>query len=116
MKFRTTQKEIKNAYGYVFKIPYCDAWHLLKGREPEAYTAGVYGWNADIYSHGGVAIVTGYRPFGEATPRELLKKYEVRDIDELNRFISWLKWNNEQKSDIIKELLKVGEMAKNFID
>ena len=78
MKFRTTQKEIKNGYGYIFSIPYCDAWHLLRGREPEAYTAGVYGWNADIYSHGGVAIVTGYRPFGKATPRELLKKYEQK--------------------------------------
>ena len=50
------------------------------------------------------------------TIKELLKKYEVKAIDELNRFILWLKWNNEQKSDIIKEFLKVGEMAKNFID
>ena len=52
----------------------------------------------------------------EMTIQELLKKYEVKDIDELNSFILWLKWNNEQKSDIIKEFLKVGEMAKNFID
>ena len=50
------------------------------------------------------------------TIKELLKKYEVKDIDELNSFILWLKWNNEQKSDILKELLKVGEIAKNFID
>ena len=50
------------------------------------------------------------------TIEELLKKYEVKDVDELNCFISWLKWNNEQKNDILKELLKVGEMAKNFID
>ena len=50
------------------------------------------------------------------TIKELLKKYEVKDIDELNSFILWLKWNNEQKSDIIKEFLKVGEMGKNFID
>ena len=78
MKFRTTNKQIRNNYGYVFKIPCCGAWHLLQGREPEAYTAGVYGWNADIYIHGGVAIATGYRPFGEAVPRELLKKYEEK--------------------------------------
>ena len=78
MKFKTTQKEVKNNYRYIFKIPCCGAWHLLQGREPEAYTAGVYGWSADIYSYGSVAIVTGYRPFGESCNRDILRKYEEK--------------------------------------
>lgn len=78
MKFRTTQKEIKNGYYNIISIPYCDAQFLLKGNEPIAYTAGVYGWNADIYSHGGVAIVTGYRPFGKSCNRDILRKYEQK--------------------------------------
>lgn len=29
------------------------------------YTAGVYGWNADVYDFGdGCVLVAGYRPFG----------------------------------------------------
>lgn len=106
MKFRTTQKEIKNGYGYIFSIPYCDAWHLLKGQDPEAYTAGVYGWNADIYSHGGVAIVTGYRPFGKATPRELLKKYEEKAKKIYN--------NNNYKYDT--RVNKINKLLDEFIN
>ena len=34
-------------------------------REPNFYTAGVYGWNADVYVIDcDTVIVTGYRPFG----------------------------------------------------
>lgn len=34
---------------------------------PAYYTAGVYGWDADIYPlKDGVCIATGYRPFGDA--------------------------------------------------
>lgn len=106
MKFRTTQKEIKNGYGYIFSIPYCDAYYLLQGQEPEAYTAGVYGWNADIYSRGGVAIVTGYRPFGKATPRELLKKYEEKAKKTYN--------NNNYKYDT--KANKANKLLDEFID
>ncbi len=106
MKFKTTQKEIKNNYGYVFKIPYCDAWHLLRGQEPEAYTAGVYGWNADVYSHGGVAIVTGYRPIGEVVPRELLKKYEEKAKKIYNK--------NNYKYDT--KMKKINKLLDEFIN
>ena len=63
MKYRTTQKQIKNNY-FAVSVGYCDLQDLLRFEEPEAYTCGAYGWNADIYAFGGVAIVTGYRPFG----------------------------------------------------
>ena len=54
-----------NAYRNVIKVGYCDMQDALKWREPNFYTAGVYGWNADVYviSYDTV-IVTGYRPFG----------------------------------------------------
>lgn len=48
------------------------------------YTAGVYGWNADIYCiEGGgkfFAICTGYRPFGIYNEKiqELAEKYEKK--------------------------------------
>lgn len=54
-----------NAYSNVIKVGYCDMQDALKWREPNFYTAGVYGWNADVYVIDyDTVIVTGYRPFG----------------------------------------------------
>lgn len=60
------------------KISYCGAWYLLRGLEPIAYTAGIYGWNEDIYYIGkNTYIATGYRPHGtRKVPYELLEAYE----------------------------------------
>ena len=65
MKYRTTKKEVTYGYYYKLSVGYCDLQHLLQWTEPEAYTCGTYGWNADIYGVGcNFCIVTGYRPFG----------------------------------------------------
>lgn len=78
MKFRTTQKDIKNSYYNVLSIGYADLGYLLQHRDPEAYTAGVYGWNADIYGIGNTAIVTGYRPFGKHIDYTIVRKYNEK--------------------------------------
>ena len=65
MKKQTTKKAIMNAYRNVIKVGYCDMQDALKWREPNFYTAGVYGWNSDVYVIDcDTVIVTGYRPFG----------------------------------------------------
>lgn len=61
MKFKTTRKAIVNGSGNVRCAGYCDLSYLLRGHEPVAYTAGVYGWNFDIFEVYGVTICTGYR-------------------------------------------------------
>lgn len=78
MKFKTTRKEIHQNFKTVICIPYCGAQDLLQEKNPIAYNYGVYGWNYDLYDvGGGVAIVTGYRPFGNIRPDgETLQKYE----------------------------------------
>ena len=77
MKFKSTKGDIMANYPKVIKIGYCDLQFLLKYESPITYTAGVYGWNADIYDFNGVAIVTGYRPFGNICPdRQIIEKYE----------------------------------------
>lgn len=104
MKFKTTQKEIKADYGSVIKIGYCDLQYLLKYESPIAYTSGVYGWNADIYDFGGVAIVTGYRPFGNIRPNwEIINKYE-REAENIYNFYRY-----EDRVGALKDL------QKNFI-
>ena len=65
MKMQTTKKAIMSTFNNVIRIGYCDMQSALKWREPNFYTAGVYGWNADVYVISDeTVIVTGYRPFG----------------------------------------------------
>lgn len=90
MKFKTTQKAVKEGYRNIVEIGYCGLQHLLYYKNPVAYTCGVYGWNADIYDiGGGVAICTGYRPFGDIrVDYELVKEYDnkAREIIHNTKF------------------------------
>lgn len=49
---------------FCISVGYCDLQNLLSREEKTGYTCGVYGWNANVYTFGNWAIVTGYRPFG----------------------------------------------------
>lgn len=63
-KQRTTARNIREAMkagAPTVCVGYCDAWAMLSGITPDYYTAGVYGWNCDIYIIAGLTICTGYR-------------------------------------------------------
>lgn len=110
MKFRTTKKAIMANYGNVIKVDYCDLQNLLKYESPIAYTAGVYGWNADIYDFGGVAIATGYRPFGNIHPNwEIMDKYE-KEAENIYKSYQY-----DDRIGVLKDLLKnfIEEVLKN---
>lgn len=65
MKTQRTKKAIMSTFENVIKVGYCDMQDALKWLEPDFYTAGVYGWNSDVYVIDcDTVIVTGYRPFG----------------------------------------------------
>ena len=81
MKTKTTKKAIMSAFENVIRVGYCDMERALMWREPNFYTTGVYGWNADVYVWNAdvyvidaeTVIVTGYRPFGNMElPREVI--------------------------------------------
>jgi hypothetical protein len=78
MKFKTTKKEIENGYNKVIAIGYCNAQYLLHYENPVAYTHGVSGWGADIYDINGIAVVTGYNPFGKRIPFSAIQSYEIK--------------------------------------
>lgn len=89
MKYRTTAKAIRANYNDVVSLSYCEAQNLLNATaEPEAYTCGVYGWNADIYraTTPGKVIVTGYRPFGRQPNlgREAVRQFD-REAEAIKR-------------------------------
>lgn len=102
MKFKTTQKAINAGYYNRICIPYCELQTLLDYETPRAYTAGAYGWNADIYEiSNNTAIITGYRPWGNVRPDyETLKRYEkaARDIA--------YKMSYEERKTELKKLLR----------
>lgn len=83
-KTRVSRKWVLENYPTVISVPYCALQHVLSQYEPRYYTAGIYGWNSDIYviGNGEVAISTGYRPFGNKTYS--YKQFEF--------------WDNEVKS------------------
>ena len=108
MKFRATQKEIKANFDKIISVPYCSLRNLLFWESPIAYTARREGWAADIYDMGGgVAIVTGYAPFGNIRPSyELRERYEKQA--ESIRYSSSIAWEEHRE--------KLQQLAKEFIE
>ena len=102
MKFKTTRKQINQNYKNVICVEYCKMDYLLNGKNPIAYNSGRDGWKCDIYDVNGVAIATGYQPFGNIRPNyETIKKYE----DEARR-IACNCWGSYQNMiDQIDQLL-----------
>lgn len=76
MKLKTSKKQVKNYYNYIYSIGYCDAQYLLQGINPFAYSKGTYGWACDYYDVKGICISTGYNPIGENVNYDLIRKYD----------------------------------------
>ena len=113
MKFKTTQKEIRANYNKIICVPYCGLQNLLNYENPVAYTVRREGWSADIYDMGGgVAIVTGYAPFGNIRPSyELRERYEKQA--ETIRYNYSLAW--EEQREQLKQLARtfIAEVVNN---
>lgn len=86
----------------VIKVPYCKAQNLTRFLDPIAYTSGIYGWSADIYDLGyGVALCTGYKPFGESIDSKFLA-----ELDEKARIIGYSSMPYEEKIAQVAKLLE----------
>lgn len=103
MKYKTTQKAVKEGYKNKICVGYCNLQYLLNYESPAAYTARREGWAADIYDFGNTAIITGYAPFGNIRPAyDICKKYD--NAAEKIRYDYSLSW--EEKKEKTTELLK----------
>ena len=79
MKYKTTAKALRAGYYTIIRAGYCEL-QLLSYESPVAYSAGLYGWNFDVYEFDGVAIVTGYRGMPSQNDRgdyKLAREYEA---------------------------------------
>lgn len=112
MKKKITQKAIKEKYGYIVKVGYCQLQHLLYFENPDYYTCGVYGWKSDIYHlNNNLALSTGYSPFGNIDVNyEFTKSYDLR----AEKIVCNRKMSYESKKAAINELLNefVSEVMK----
>lgn len=109
MKTKITEKQLKNSYKNIISVNYCGLQYLLNRINANYYTAGVYGWNSDVYViDNNTVITTGYRPIGNIKP-------EYTIIDKYNKaaekIIKKYNYDQQQKklasllNDFIKEVL-----------
>ena len=98
---------MKENFKNVIRVEYRDALNLLFTKNPIASVSGVDGWKCDIYDINGVAIATGYQPFGNIRPDyDTIKKYE----DEARK-IACDSWGSYQKM-----LDQVNNLLDQFIE
>ena len=87
MKTKITKKAVREKYPKIISVGYAVLQHLLTFEKPKFYTCGYEGWYADVYemeNFPGVAIVTGYQPFGNFKPSyNLLYEYDQKAVEVL---------------------------------
>lgn len=104
MKYKANQRELKKRMRCL-SLGYCDHQKVFRLLEPNAYTCGTYGWNADIYEVGGnFAIVTGYRPFGDA--RFNLTEYELDEIESIEQDYLMGNIRHGERDGKVKDVLR----------
>lgn len=89
MKIKTTRANVvkSSVPSKLLAVGYCDIQTLLRGHDPIAYTAGVYGWNFDVYEVDGWTIYTGYHnmPGRRANNTETYEKRARAIMDDYKR-------------------------------
>ena len=111
MKYVTTKRNVVSMYGSnnIIEVGYCGLQTLLSRETPECYTSGTYGWNADVYDFGDIAICTGYRPFGGIKASyDIVRKYEdkARELfDELFKTGQYWDSTRETFLPLIREFI-----------
>lgn len=108
IKFKITNKEIKEGYKNIITIGYCNIQSLLYFENAIAYNAGVYGWNYDVYQiNNNTCICTGYRPVnGMRIDYNIQEKYE-------NKARKILYGDNKYKYETKKR--KIQELLNQFV-
>ena len=108
-KQRVTARCIREAESVgrpTVRVGYCDLQDALSGITPDYYTAGVYGWNCDIYAIAGLTICTGYRPAAGVRAvgvRELADACRGADAATCDRlFAAWIVTNRERAREEVR--------------
>lgn len=89
MKIKTSMTYIRQLYA-CYSCGYADLQYIMYGYDPTYYNAGLYGWNCDIYTSGGVAISTGYRNTrGKWIPDDLIADFTAKAKAIREIYLNW---------------------------
>jgi len=105
MKFKVSKKEMKRNYNDIISIGYCNAYWLLKYKEPIAYSTRAEGWACDYYDIDGVLISTGYAPLASKNTHsnyDILHRYN----EQAEKIACDYTLSHEEKATQINALLK----------
>lgn len=93
-------REAERAGRPTVRVGYCGLQDALSGIAPDYYTAGVYGWDCDVYTIAGLTICTGYRPAAGVRAvgvRELADACRGADAATRDRLLAaWIVTNRER--------------------
>lgn len=103
MKQRITRKEVKQRFSNkIVAICYCCAQQLLSKRQPSwVWYSDTWGWYCDIYLIDGVAVTTGYKPFGTDINLDKL------NVLEKQAFMAYRNNDNDKLSQLDDEFIKL---------
>ena len=101
-KQRVTARSIREAERAgrpTVRVGYADLQDTMLGITPDYYTAGVYGWDCDVYTIAGLTICAGYRPAAGVRAvgvRELADACRGADAATCDRLLAaWIVTNRE---------------------
>lgn len=108
MSRQVTRKFIKEGFKNIIKVGYCDLQYLLQLLNCDYYTAGIYGWNADIYIiDSNTVIVTGYRPFGNIESNYYInKKYDKKANEIMCQYQKKYEERKEELNELLQQYIK----------
>ena len=99
-------REAESAGRPTVRVGYCDMQGALLGIAPDYYTAGVYGWDCDVYTIAGLTICTGYRPAAGVRAvgvRELADACRGADAATRDRLLAaWIVTNRERAREGVR--------------
>lgn len=108
MKVQVTKRMIKENYTNIIEVSYCELQHLLRYEDARFYTAGIYGWSADIYEiDRNTVIVTGYSPFGNIRPDyKMVRKYDEKAREIHYDYDKTYEQNRKRLSKLLEKFIK----------
>lgn len=99
-------REAERAGRPTVRVGYADLQDAMLGITPDYYTAGVYGWNCDVYNIAGLTICTGYRPAAGVPAvgvRELADACRGADTATCDRLLAaWIVTNRERAREGVR--------------
>lgn len=110
LKVQVTKKQITDNYKNVICVGNLNLYYLLRFKDARFYTAGMYGWNADIYEiNNNTVIVMGDRPFGNIKAEfGIIRGFEDRAREIIVRG-DFLEYEEQEKviDDVLDEFIQV---------